>query len=303
MDAEIEQKNINIKERIIELIKIKGPIIPVQISKETNLDILMSSAHLSELSSERKVKISNIKIGGSPLYYLPGQEAYLQNFSDNLHEKEKKAFDILRERKVLRESKLEPVIRVALREIKDFAIPLQVTYKNNTEIFWKWYLLSKEEASSLIKALLTKKEQPQIDTKKEIKSYETEIKKPAIKKETKKPVEEKPREIKGTDKTFSFLEETKSYFNKNKITIKNSEIIRKNSEIDFILEVPSAVGNLEYYCKAKNKKRVNDGDLSSAYVQGQLKKMPVLFLTKGGLTKRAKEMLNKEFKNMHINQI
>ena len=192
---------------------------------------------------------------------------------------------------------------MALREIKDFAIPLQVTYKNNTEIFWKWYLLSKEEASSLIKALLTKKEQPQIDTKKEIKSYETEIKKPAIKKETKKPVEEKPREIKGTDKTFSFLEETKSYFNKNKITIKNSEIIRKNSEIDFILEVPSAVGNLEYYCKAKNKKRVNDGDLSSAYVQGQLKKMPVLFLTKGGLTKRAKEMLNKEFKNMHINQI
>lgn len=293
MDAEIEQKDVNIKQKIIELIKIKGPVIPVQISKEINSDILMSSAHLSELSSEGKVKISNVKIGGTPLYYLPGQEASLQNFSNNLHEKEKKAFELLKEKKVLRDNKLEPVIRVALREIKDFAVPLQVTYQNNKEVFWRWYLLNKGESEGLIKLLLTKKE---------IKEEE-KIGKEAIKKEI-KPAEEKPKEIKKfIDKTDSFLEEIKSFFNKNKIIIKNSEIIRKNSEIDFILQVPSAVGNLEYYCKTKNKKRVNDGDLSSAYVQGQLKKLPVLFLTKGELTKRAKEMSNKEFKNIHINKI
>jgi hypothetical protein len=277
------------KQKIIELIKIKGPIIPVQISKEINSDILMSSAHLSELSSEGKVKISNIKIGGSPLYYLPGQESFLQNFSNNLHEKEKKAFNLLKEKKILRESKLEPVVRIALRNLKDFAIPLQVTYQNNKEIFWKWYLLSKEEAESLIKSLLTKKEILGGIKKEEV-----------TKKEIKKPIEELKETKKFIDKTDSFLEEIKSYFNKNKITIKNSEIIRRNSEINFILEVPSAVGNLEYYCKAKNKKKVNDGDLSSAYVQGQLKKLPILFLTKGELTKRAKEMLNKEFKNIRI---
>ena len=157
MDAEIEQKNINVKQKIIELIRIKGPVIPVQISKEINSDILLSSAHLSELSSEGKVKISNIKVGGTPLYYLPGQESSLQNFSNNLHEKEKKAFDLLRDKKILRDNKSEPVRRVALREIKDFAVPLQVTYQINKEIFWKWYILSREEASSLIKSYLTKK--------------------------------------------------------------------------------------------------------------------------------------------------
>jgi len=289
MDAAIEQKNINTKQKILELIKIKGPIIPAQISKEINSDILMSSAHLSELSSEGRVKVSNVKIGGTPLYYLPGQEPQLQNFSDNLHEKERKAYEILKEKKILRDNKLEPVIRVALREIKDFAVPLQVTYQNNKEIFWKWYLLNKEETESLIKPMLTKKEEPietkKIEPKKEIK--------PQTKEQIKKEIKERPLRA---DTTSSFLQELKSYFNRNKINIKNEQIIRKNSEIDFILEIPSTIGSLDFYCKAKNKKRVNDSDLSSAYVQGQLKKLPVLFLTKGDLTKKAKEILNTEFK-------
>jgi len=289
MDAAIEQKNINTKQKILELIKIKGPIIPAQISKEINSDILMSSAHLSELSSEGRVKVSNVKIGGTPLYYLPGQEPQLQNFSDNLHEKERKAYEILKEKKILRDNKLEPVIRVALREIKDFAVPLQVTYQNNKEIFWKWYLLNKEETESLIKPMLTKKEEPietkKIEPKKEIK--------PQTKEQIKKEIKERPLRA---DTTSSFLQELKSYFNRNKINIKNEQIIRKNSEIDFILEIPSTIGSLEFYCKAKNKKRINDSDLSSAYVQGQLKKLPVLFLTKGDLTKKAKEILNAEFK-------
>lgn len=319
MEAVAEQNNQNIKQKIIGLIKTKGPIIPAQISKEINSDILMSSAHLSELSSEGKVKISNIKVGGTPLYYLPGQEASLQNFSSNLHEKARKAFELLKEKKILRDSKLEPVIRVAIREAKDFAVPLQVTYKNNKEIFWKWHMLNKEDSESLIKSTLTKKEPiiqkttetkpetkiKQETTKKTIEEKKPELEKQTIKKEPLKqePLEkEKPKTL-AADTTCSFLDELQSYFSKNKVSIKNQEIIRKNSEIDFILEVPSTIGALEYYCKTKNKKRVNDGDLSSAYVQGQLKKLPVLFLTKGELTKRAKEMLSKEFKNIKVSKL
>jgi len=312
MEAEVEQKDLNTKQKIIELIKTKGPVIPAQISKEINSDILMSSAHLSELSSEGKVKISNIKIGGTPLYYLPGQEASLQNFSSNLHEKAIKAFELLKEKKILRDTKLDPVTRVALREIKDFAIPLQVTYQDNKEIFWKWHMLGKEEAESLIKSALTKKDvlkkekEIKPETEKEPVKKTIEEKKPEIRKETIKKEEVKKelkqREIK-VDKTSHFLEEIDSYFNNNKITIKNKEVIRKNSEIDFILEVPSTIGALEYYCKAKNKKRVNDSDLSSAYAQGQLKKLPVLFLTKGELTKKAKEISEKAFRQIKIKKI
>ena len=309
MEAAVEQKDLNTKQKIIELIKTKGPVIPAQVAKEINSDILMSSAHLSELSSESKVKISNIKIGGTPLYYLPGQEASLQNFSSNLHEKARKAFELLKEKKILRDTKSDPVMRVALREIKDFAIPLQVTYQDNKEIFWKWHMLGKEEAESLIKSALTKKDvlkkekEIKPETEKEPSKKIIEEKKPEIKKETIKKEPLKQKEINRTDDTSHFLEEIHSYLNDNKVTIKNKEIIRKNSEIDFILEVPSTIGALEYYCKAKNKKRVNDSDLSSAYAQGQLKKLPVLFLTKGELTKKAKEISEKEFRQIKIKKI
>lgn len=306
MEAETEQRDVGIKQKIINTIKIKGPVIPVQISREIGSDILMASAHLSELASEGKLKISNVKVGGTPLYYLSGQESSLQNFSNNLPEKENRAFDLLKEKKVLRDNRIEPVVRVALRAIKDFAVPLQTTYQDNKEIFWKWYLLDKEEASFLIKKILIGKEEVNPDP--EIKKEEP-VKKAEERKEPEKAIEEREEPVKkeikqetieksieAADTTSSFSGEVKSYFKANKIEIKNEKVIRKNSEIDFILEIPSTIGVVEFYCKAKNKKRVNDLDLSSAYVHGQLKKLPVLFLTSGELTKKAKEMLTTEFK-------
>src|SRR3989338_2612856 len=148
-------------ERILAIVKEKGPILPVHISKEINDSILMTSARLSELLSSKKIKISNLKVGGSPLYYFPGQESKLQNFADNLHGVERKAYDILSENKLLRDSSQEPAIRVALRQIKDFAIPLQVNYENKTEIFWKWYLTDSNEAELLIRDVLSKQETTQ----------------------------------------------------------------------------------------------------------------------------------------------
>ena len=277
----------NIKEKIIQLIKVKGPVIPAQISKEIETNIIMASAYLSELSSNNLVKISNIKIGGSPLYYLPGQEHKLQDFVNKLHEKEKKSYDLLKQNKVLRDSSLDPVSRVTLRQIKDFAIPLKVDYKDNSEIFWKWYLLSNKEAEELIKV--------QLKPKKPLKGIQKPLK------------EEKPekKEIKAVKKEIedSFFNEIQQYFSKNKINILDKKIIRKKKDIELLIEIPSSVGNLKYFCKAKNKKKITDGDLSSVYIQAQSRKLPVLFLTKGELTKKAKEMLEKEFKGLKIMQI
>jgi len=39
------------------------------------------------------------------------------------------------------------------------------------------------------------------------------------------------------------------------------------------------------------------------YIQAQSKKLPVLFLTTGNVTKKAEEMLNKEFKGMQVKKI
>jgi len=273
------------KEKILSFIREKGPVLPVEVAKHIDSNILMASAHLSELSSNGKVRISNVKIGGSPLYYTPGQESQLQRFADNLHEKEKMAYDLLFQKKVLRDRGVEPVIRVALRAIKDYAVPLQVNFKGSSEIFWRWYLLTNEESEKLIRPFFKKK------------PVEKEVGK-----KIEKPLEKrKPIKKEKIDRS-AFLDLISGYFNKNKINVLSKEVIRI-SEIDFIVQVPSAVGNLEYYCKAKNKKKITDSDLASAFVQGQLRKLPVLFLIDGELTKRAREMLQKDFKGMGVMKV
>lgn len=135
------QDALQIKEKIITFIRLRGPSLPVHIAKETGLSILFASAFLSDLYSEKTIGISNIKIGSSPLYFIPGQEPQLENFSKYLKSKEKEAFLILKEKKFLKDSELQPAIRVALREIKDFAIP----FRKDEEIFWRYFTISEEE--------------------------------------------------------------------------------------------------------------------------------------------------------------
>ena len=76
------------RDKILAFIAQKD-VLPVQIGKEISMNILMSSAHLAELTDNKKLKISTLKIGGSPMYYLPGQEAMLEKFAVNLNEKRK----------------------------------------------------------------------------------------------------------------------------------------------------------------------------------------------------------------------
>jgi len=320
---------MGVGEQIKAFIQRIGPVLPTQIAKDLGVSSIIASAHLSELVSKRELKLSFLKVGSSPLYYLPGQEDKLQNFSQHLHEKEKIVYDMLLNEKVLWDKKVEPVVRVALRGIKDFAVPLQVNFQGGSEIFWKWYLLDNKEAENMIKGMLgvkkeeiKKEEQIPIEDKeilkkeikeeKKIEEPKTEIsKKETIKeekiiqrKETEKNEEQK-RLLGSTEERIDddFFNSIQGYFLKNNVKIFEKNLIRKGSEAEFIVEVPSAVGSLTYYCKAKSKKRINEGDLSAVFIIGQTKKLPVLFLTKGDLTKKAQEMLSVEFKGMAVKKV
>ena len=296
---------MNPSETILSFIKARGPIIPVQVSKEIKDSILMASARLSELLDAKKIKISSLKVGGSPLYYLAGQEEMLQSFASNLSHMEKKAYDLLFQSKVLQDSAQEPAVRVALRQIKDFAVPLNVTYNDKKEVFWKWYVFGNNEAESIIKETLSKapvqkqvKEDPALEpsvpnTEKNVideKPASSESQKTLLKKEAiKKP---KQLEDKGHEKRVI------NFFTGNKISVIESVKSKKTSELDFIVDLLTSIGSIRYFCKYRGKKSVNEADLSSALVQAQSKNLPLLFLSSGALTKKAQEMLNKELKNI-----
>lgn len=158
-NTRVSKENImEFKNKILNFVKANGPVLPVQVSKALGSDTLFTSAVLSELVSYGQIFLTKAKIGGSPLYYTKGQELKLQLLEKYLGDIPKKAFQLLRDKKILKDSECTPAERVALRELNDFAFPIEIetnTYKssntepNKKEIFWRWYLFDEEEAKKL----------------------------------------------------------------------------------------------------------------------------------------------------------
>lgn len=150
------QDTSQLKEHILRTFRIKGPCLPTHIASEINMSILFTSAFLSELLGERKLKISNLRVGSSPIYFIPGTEPQLEKYTQHIKGKEKEAYMKLKEKKFLKDRQQEPAIRVALREIKDFAIPFQ---KEN-EIIWRYFTIPESDYKE-IKPLPTLHSNPQ----------------------------------------------------------------------------------------------------------------------------------------------
>lgn len=324
-------------EDIVAFMETRGPVLPADVARHIKTDILIASAYLSELASRRKVKISSLKVGGSPIYSLPGQEDKLEKFAQNLNEKDLRAYDLLKQKKVIRDSHMTPLMRVALRSIKDFSVPITVTFGDSQELFWKWHNISDAEVKSLIQREIEGEKpetvvpapvvpaEPEIiqkkkKEKKEVKPKETLLeekievkqvlpekieKKIEVKVPEERKLETKPKET-GKEtieskkkKILDFEGQIYELFKEKGIKIINEEIIKKGAESNFVVDIPSSVGMLRYLCKARNKKSSTEKDLSSALVDGQLHKMPVLYVHIGKLNSKAQTLLKTEpFKTM-----
>ena len=336
------------RDDILKFIRMKGPILPIQLASLLKKDTIITGAMLSELVSSRLILISNTKVGGSPVYYLKEQAFKLQELYRHLNEKDRKAYDLLKKEKLLRDVKLSPLLRVALRNIKDFSKPIEVTIGSTKEIFWRWYMITPEQASAMLKEMFRPKNpiksikpikpikpepiqqksavsKPKTNDSKsrfsgsELKPQETELKSlKSMGRETK--IYESGQKQSGTETKIQkpsgqqvltvkepindiLYDKTKKYFNSKGIEVLELEIVRRKSEIDYVLSIPSAVGNIKYYCKAKSKKRCNDTDLAGVFVNAQLKKLPGLFLMLGELTKKAREKLGNEFDTLKVKKI
>lgn len=143
------------KEKIISTMKLSGPALPVQLARTLGVEPIFASAFLSELKAEQRINISNMKVGSSPLYYLSGQENLLEKFIQYLNKREQEAFILLKKEKILEDSTQTPVIRVALRSLKDFANPVTVRINQEPRLFWKYFLLEESQIKPLIEKTLT----------------------------------------------------------------------------------------------------------------------------------------------------
>jgi len=283
--------------RIITVLESKGPSLPIQIAKEIGISSLFISAFLSELTGEKRIKISNLKVGGSPLYLLPGQEPLLENFHKYLHPKEIEAYQLLKGKKVLKDNEQSPQIRVALRSIRDFAIG----FKKNEEIYWRYANIPSEE---IIK-ILNPKPKKNISVKKEVK---TTLK-------TERPIETIRKQVENFQNPFIIKtksekkEKPQSDFVKKIINIisKKYKIIEekgcKTKEYNCIVQINSDLGPINFYTLAKDKKKISETDLKKLLSESQSIPLPALLVHTGELSKKAKDYEKNYYSILKIIQI
>ena len=293
------------KDRILSTLRAKGPCLPVQISKEINFSPLFASAFLSELKSEDKIKISSMRVGSSPLYYLPEHQLMLEKFSGYLNQREKEAFFLLREKKILEDSEQDPVMRVALRAIKDFAISFSVKIKDEQKTFWRYFSIPESEAVSFTegkaqgifekKIALQEKsnfetiDKKNISEKKEEVKLETEhlSKMQEVLDGDKRPLAEKRNQ---KNKESEFAISVKDYLSSKEIEVVEV-FAEKKKEFEARIRIDTLFGKQEFYLTAKEKKNVSEQDFVIAHQKAQEKKIPAAVMATGDLNKKGKEHL------------
>jgi hypothetical protein len=269
------QDTSEIKEKIISFLMAKGPSLPVHISGEIKTSILFASAFLSELVSEKRIKLSCMRIGSSPLYLLPGQEPLLEKFSQYLKSKEKEAFLLLKEKRFLKDAIQAPAIRVALREIRDFAIP----FKNKDIIFWRYFTVpeSEIEIHEEKPVLIEIKKEIQIPTEKILNAIEEEKPKRKVRKSAKK---------KTSGKDDKFFGNVKAFLSENSIDLLDIESFGKK---EIVLRVKEK--GEDKLLIAYNKNKIIEEDIIKASKRASEAKLSYMILGLGGPLKKLDSLI------------
>ncbi len=332
MDSFERGRNLEVqKEVILRFIQSHGPSLPVHISTQIRMNSFISSAFLADLLSDKELKISNLRVGNSPLYFLPGQEFQLERFSNYLPGKEREAFHLLKEKGVLREDYMLPAIRVALRSIKDFSFRLEY----NGRVYWRYLTVSEEDALKLIQEGRAEYAQIPINTVSQITPTHVEIRQEPVSEEVK--VEEIKKEVvrqfqEAVRQPSDEIPESNinlAYEPEVSINVSHSFNLGSDPEKpkkikktgvkekpEFIIKIENylsgknitfdnpliskkkdfkailSIQQNKYLCVAKDKKSVTFNDLISVLEQGQKMKLPVMFICTGEPNKKAQEWLN-----------
>ena len=314
------QNALEIKEKILWALRKRGPSLPVHIAKETGLSILFAGAFLSELVADKKIKFTDMKVGSSPIYFLNDHAPMLERFSQHLNSREKDAFLLLREKKFLKDREQSPVIRVALRAIKDFA----VSFIKNGEVIWRYYAVpeseflpetkpeikeeipakhgqdkeaiapEKEEEKKLIKLKIhiPKKEESrpvvaELNKKEETKEQQKELgifEKPGKPKKQGAKKEAKKKKAKIDD---NFFNKVKEWITGNAMEIIDIRNFNKNE-----LHLKVKKDGKEHLLVAYNKKRISDSDLIKANKKARELGLGYAILSFGELQKKMSDIID-----------
>lgn len=225
-----------------------------------------------------------MRMGSSPLYLLEGQEEKLENEVENLKSMEKEAYLKLKKEKILIDENEEPSIRVALRNIKDFAVPFEF----NEKIMWKYVFTPQEELEKILNPKTEEESEKQENIQK------------AKEKESKKRKKEK---IDKVDSIFEekedkpepkFLTEVKDFLKNKKIEFLE-EIKTEKKEIVAKININTILGDIKFLLIAKNKQTITKEEINSALQQAVYNNTPCLILLRKEPNSSIKKILKENY--------
>ncbi len=280
-----------------------GPVLPVEVASKLGVDSFLANAYLSQLVETGKIKQSKDRVGNSFVYFLAGHEGAASTRISNLLNAGKKTArmyasavpagpEVEQKRQAFTQRLAE--IEAKEQQIKRPA-PQQLLPQTVSEV-------QKQEFLSALK--------PAIES--QLKQQAQEQVQPA---QLNLPRIPSPQEVFAAvgnnfnSQRVEGIEKAKDIFHKIKSTIfmdegrvvekalgflvdAGSEIIgkelrKKGREADILAIVPTPIGPVKFLVMARDKRTVSEAELSLAFTAGQHRKLPVIYVTNGKLTKSA----------------
>lgn len=277
-----------VHDKVVQLLKENGPLMPVEISTKVGYDSFVMRAVLLELINQGLIKRSKRPIGSSLIYYVPEHENKMRELIYNdLGIPQKKVLHHLRELGQVNASHLTPHERAFVNELADF---LKVEKINESIIITFYDHKTRTEPippmptiqeplppTPIIEPLPptpTIQEPEPIPSPPEIKPINQELRLFDNKTTT-------------TKKATGFEAKTKEYLESLGEITKTTKI-KNDSEYDYELRTTKPFYQ-EFIVKAKKKTSISETDLSIIYAEAIHQKKPAILLTNGKLTSKAKK--------------
>ena len=77
-------------DKVLEIVQKSQGVLPVEVASKLGVDSFLASAYLSQLAETGKIVRSNTRIGGTNLYFIPGQEKLAESKISSILEQAKK---------------------------------------------------------------------------------------------------------------------------------------------------------------------------------------------------------------------
>jgi len=268
-----------VKEKILELIRKMGPIVPTDISKELGIDSYVASAIISEMVKDGLVLLTRKKMTTGPLYFIPGQEEMVRDrLRSVLKIPEINIIDFFSKNKLVSRDNLEPQQRYMVEELNDFIKPLVLKIGGEDKVFYRHYSVSEAD---VIEKFNKWQQEVSGSQKPKVASIEGQ------EKDAEGLIEQKQPEEKND---FYADSVSNKFFSKNGFDISEMIVVKKGAEYDFIVRQSGGFSQT-FFVKYYKKSSLSDSDISKAYTSAQSKKMPCIILTNGKVSKKAQELI------------